>query len=175
VGADPSPEAVLYLVDLLVGRVRAAEPGDPESTPTLGETLLKARLERGPVRAGMMRDLGDHSLFVAGFFGESLGRGAVGVSYYQDIGCAAYADLSRTLAARTKQPVWPRLFRELAERFGDFVELLAAVGTRSRTDGPMALLRLYDRYLRTGSGRDRAALLRHGLVPPSSLGRRLLQ
>jgi len=175
VGANPSPAAVIYLVDLLVGRMRAPEPTDPEATPTLGESLLLARLERGPARAGMLRDLGDRSLFVAGFFGESLHRGPVGVGYYRDIGCAAYADLSRTLAARTQQPVWPGLFRELAERFEEFVDLLSAVGSRARTDGPIALLRLYDRFVRTGSSRDRAELLRRGLVPPSPTGRCRLQ
>lgn len=166
--AAPSPEAAIYLVELLVGRLdRAPLVREAEDQPTLGESLLRARLEQqGARRAALLRDVGDLTLFTAGFFADHLERGAMSLDYYRSVGRAAYADLSSCMAARAPQPVWPALFRELAENFAQFVDVLAEVGSLARQDSPKELLRLYERYLRTGSARDRARLARKGISTP---------
>ncbi|MCG8589311.1 MAG: hypothetical protein MJE66_08465 [Proteobacteria bacterium] len=172
----PTPIAVTYLIELLEERVRV--PEDPSATPeTLAEALLAARQAEGRRRMGLLRQLGDRALFTAGFFGDSLSRKVVDLDYYSDIGRVAYVDLSESLSQRRldAKPIWGRLFRELAYGFEGFVDILAEIADRARQDDTADLLRLYERYLYTGSDRDRERLLRRGLVPPDRCRHRRLQ
>lgn len=173
VGARPSRMAVAYLLELLDAAVtrpeRAAPPSPAE--PSLAEALLLARLERDAVRISRLRALGDRALFVAGVFGERLGRSLVGVDYYGQIGRAAYADLSRSLPGTREGRDWAALFRELAEDFLGLADVLAGVGDRTRAQRDVDLLRTYDRYLATGSERDRRRLARAGVTASLDPGR----
>jgi hypothetical protein len=170
----PSPMAIAYLVELLDERV--LENLDAlEGEQALAEALLIAQRNHGVDRIRRMRGLGDHALFVSGFLADSLLGGAVDASYYQQIGCSAYGDVVSGLRGRGESGVWTRLYRELAECFGDFVEVLAEVGDRTRPGLPQNLLGIYDRYLRTGSTRDRELLLRAGHLPPDRSGLRWWQ
>jgi hypothetical protein len=164
----PSPMAIAYLIELLDSRVRSGDPaadGAAEET-TLAEDLLTARLQAGIPRLRRLRNLGDRALFVAGFFGDSLNRSVVDIDYYGDVGRAAYANLAESLARQVAEKAWTGLYLELAQRFDEFVDVLAEVGDRTRSGGCEDLLRIYERYLRTGSARDRDRLLRRGQVPP---------
>lgn len=167
VRVPPTPLAVAYLIELLDQRVRVPEPAGlgPGEESTLAEGLLAARLEQGAARLRRLRSLGDRALFISGFFGDSLDRSAVDLDYYGEAGRAAYADVARGLSIRLREKAWPGLFEELAERFCDFVEVLTEVSERTRVQRPLGLLRLYERYLRTGSDRDRRRLLSRGCVP----------
>jgi hypothetical protein len=170
----PSPMAIAYLVELLDERV--LENLDAlEGEQALAEALLIAQRNHGVDRIRRMRGLGDHALFVSGFLADSLLGGAVDASYYQQIGCSAYGDVVSGLRGRGESGVWTRLYRELAECFGDFVEVLAEVGDRTRPGLPQNLLGIYDRYLCTGSTRDRELLLRAGHLPPDRSGLRWWQ
>ena len=167
---EPSPMASAYLVELLLERVRepAADPAAPDEdrAPTLAEALLGARQRRGADRVRRLRRLGDRALFVSGYFGDSLNRSVVDLDYYREIGRSAYGDAGATLAVSAGDRSWPGLFFELARGFGAFVDVLAAIGDRTRADRPADLLRLHERYLRTGSDRDRRRLVRLGYTPP---------
>jgi hypothetical protein len=133
--------------------------------------LLEARLRPAP-EIRRLRGLGDRALFVAGFFGDSLGGRGVGIRYYRDAGSRAYGDLAAALAWRASAQAGSHLFEELADRFSDFVEVLTHVGDESRAQGPRGLLPLYDRYLRGGSERDRRRLIRLGQTVPGPLASR---
>jgi hypothetical protein len=164
---EASPMAVAYLIELLDSRIAEPPPSEAEvEEVTLAESLLAARLRRGSERVLRLRRLGDRALFVAGWFGDSLSRRVVGIDYYRDVGRVAYAQLADSLAQQISERSWPGLYHELAERFGDFVEVLAEVGDRTRSSRSEDLLRLYEHYVRTGSARDRRRLLRAGQVPP---------
>lgn len=170
-----SPMAVTYLVELLEARVRAPGPesGERWECDTLAEALLAARLEQGTTRARRLRAVGDRTLFVAGFFGDSLRRRGPGEGYYCQIGCAAYDSLSRCLG-RGYEQAWSALFHELSQHFQSLVELLGDVGDRTRPDGVDVVLRLYELYLASGSERDRRRLLRRG-VPVQPQDAKVLQ
>jgi len=162
---QPSPMAVAYLVELLDERVLENRDG-LEGEQALAEALLVAQRDDGVDRIRRMRGVGDHALFVSGFLADSLLDGAVDASYYRQIGRSAYGDVVSGLRGRGESGVWSRLYRELAECFGDFAEILAEVGDRTRPGQPKNWLGVYDRYLRTGSARDRDLLLRAGYLPP---------
>jgi len=171
-GIEPSSMATAYLVELLDERIREPEP---DSAETLAEELLTAQKDCGAVRIRRMRDLGDRALFVAGFFGDSLARKIVDIDYYQQIGSTAYGDVATGLSGGSTTRGWMRLYRELAGRFGDFVDVLAEVGDQSRPERPQDLLRLYERYLLTGSQRDRLRLIQSGHEPPEQRDRKWWQ
>ncbi len=164
---DPSPLATAYLVDLLNERVRPAGRARKEREETLAEGLLRARNERGGSRLRRLRGVGDRALFVAGFCGDCLDRGLVGIAYHGDAGRLAYGELSAALRrwGRAERKV-PELFEELADRFADFVEVLTEVGDSTRASRPEGLAPLYARFLRRGGERDRRRLVRRGLAVP---------
>ena len=165
---EPSAMATAYLIELLDERVLQSDGS--EGDETLAEALLAAQLDRGANRIRRMRSLGDRALFVSGFFGDSLARSVVDLDYYQQIGRCAYGDLAVGLRRGGGGGSWTGLYGELARDFGDFADVLAEVGDRSRGSQPENLLRLYDRYLCTGSARDRERLMRCGQLPPSRAG-----
>ncbi len=162
---EPSPMATAYLIELLDERVLEPEP-EPDSATTLAEALLTAQQDCGAVRIRRMRSLGDRALFVSGFFGDSLAQEIVDIDYYMQIGRRAYSDVATGLSGLRAAPNWTRLYRELSGRFGDFVDVLAEVGDRSRPQHSQNLLRIYERYRLTGSERDRLRLIQSGAPPP---------
>ena len=166
---QPSPMATAYLVELLDERV-LENPYGPEGEQALAEALLAARSNHGVERIQSMRGLGDHALFVSGFLADSLLNGPVDASYYRQIGCSAYDDVISGLRGWGESGCWTRLYRELVEGFDGFVEVLAEIGDRTRPGRPQNLLGVYERYLRIGSARDRALLLRAGTLPPDRSG-----
>lgn len=167
-GVAPSPHAVAYLVDLLAEGVRIA-PGPAEETFTEG--LLRAQRERGAVRAGRLRALGDRALFLSGFFADSLERRGAGPGWVAEAGRLAYTDLSSLLSSRDVAWMRARLYRELAECFSQFTEVLTEVGDGLRSATPAGLVPLFARYLRLGRDSDRRRLQRRGLVVPEAGGR----
>jgi hypothetical protein len=165
----PSPMAIAYLVELLDERVLVNGTG-LEGEQALAEALLGAQREHGVDRIQRMRGLGDHALFVSGFLADSLLGSAVDSSYYRQIGCNAYGDVVSGLRGRGESGSWTRLYRELIAGFAGFTDVLAEVGDQTRPGRPKNWLGVYERYLRTGSARDRELLLRAGYLSPDRSG-----
>ncbi|HYM25933.1 MAG TPA: hypothetical protein VEU08_22105 [Vicinamibacterales bacterium] len=153
--------ASFYVVQMLAGFVRqpAVDASEAGSTPLA--VRLSQAIEAGGFRqrAGL-REIGDSSLFISGFFPDSLCRGVVDVDYYVTIGGYAYGALSR-VESDTFSPV----FAELARKFVGFVDVLSEVSERSACASNADLLRLYERWLKTGSARSGQLLAERGVVP----------
>jgi hypothetical protein len=173
-----SESAVAYFKDLVDAAIARQNIGAGELTAYYVVQLLAKFLER-PVddsplvlqlaralqaagaeqRAGL-RHVGDISLFISGFFPDSLRRKLVDVDYYVNIGGSAYGALSRQ-ADDKFSPV----FAELAGKFIAFADVLSEVSERSLCASNTDLLRLYERWLRTGSVRSGQLLVERGVVP----------
>lgn len=153
---------VYYLVNLLASFVsRAGFPGGPGAEP-LGVALVKA-MDRDPgPRRDDLRRVGDDALFLAGFFGDSLERRLVDIDYYVTLGGYAYRRL-----ASLDEDAFADVFGELAEKFVPMVDVLSEISDRSRS-GNRDVLRLYERWLRTGSARDERLLAEWGLTARAS-------
>jgi len=117
-----------------------------------------------------LKHIADHSLFVSGFFSDSLNRKLVDVDYYVSIGGYAYTALSR-YETDTFSPV----FAELAEKFVGFVDVLSEVSERTSCASNGDLLRLYEKWLKTGSRRSGQLLIERGVVQNSSLKSKSVQ
>ena len=144
-----------YVVNLLAGFVQRTV-GD--ETPLA--MLLVQSLERSGVeQRTTLRDIGDRSLFMSGFFAEALGRRSPDIDFYITVGGAAYQALSR-IEADTLSPV----FGELAEKFVGFVDVLSEVSERTSCSTNTDLLRLYERWIRTRSRRTARILSERGVL-----------
>ena len=104
-----------YVVHLLAEFLR--RPAD-EAEP-LAVKLARALDSAGEQQRATLKEVGDVSLFISGFFADSLQRKLVDVDYYVSIGGCAYTALSRR-ETDTFSPV----FAELAENFATFVDVL---------------------------------------------------
>jgi len=151
VDLDASEPASWYLVGLLGEFTRARLTDEP-----LGMKLAQPGDDPSE-RVKNLKQVGDTSLYVAGFFAESLTRSLVDVDYYVGIGQSAYSQLARSLGAPRASraggasPIL-EVYEELAAKFPRFVDVLAAVRKR------VAVLqlgqapdvgRLYEIWLRT--------------------------
>ncbi len=158
-----------YLVNLLAEQVVRSEDvtGEPDDEP-LAFILKRALEAERDERWRQLKRLGDTALFVSGFFGDSLARSLVDVDYYIAMGERAYDTLSET-------PRGPRgthaLFGELAQRFGTFVDLYAEIAELSDLRSNRGLLRMYERFLLTGSQRVAERLRERGVALFSGPGR----
>lgn len=157
-----------YLVNLLCRYVRH-DQGDADSGEPLAVRLARALQTGGSEQRARLRSLGDFSLFTAGFFSDSFNRRHVDVDYYVSMGEYAYGSLSRAEDALRE------VFAELARKFVGFSDVLADISERHALTSNNDLLRLYEKWLRTGSDRDGQRLIERGIVPNSSVGKRFLQ
>jgi hypothetical protein len=117
------------------------------------------------VRRQHLRRLGDVALFVAGYFAESLSRKAVDVDYYAGMGGAAYGSLADSPPRDFSELKHNEVFRELAEKFTLFMDVLAEVGEMAHGNSEKNILRHYETWLHTGSPRARRKLEAMGIFP----------
>lgn len=127
---------------------------------TLAEAFLLASTAPAFEKIDLLKKLGDRSLYISGFFGDSLNRKTVDLDYYAGMGGAAYASLAETV----KEEDLSGVYRIFSERFLDFVEVLTFISNQSFVNTDQGLLRLYDRYLRTGSNIAKDKLLELGVL-----------
>jgi len=134
-----SEPASWYLVGLLGEMTRVRISDEP-----LGLKLVAANQEPGE-RMRTLKHVGDTSLYIAGFFAESLTRSLVDTEYYVGLGQSAYAQLARSFGG---QRSLAEVYGELAEKFPQFVDVISEVRKRAEfatTD----VGKLYELWLRT--------------------------
>jgi hypothetical protein len=161
-----------YLVDLLCRFVRPDQriPYNDDSGEPLALRLGRALDSAGLEQRARLRNLGDFSLFMSGFFSDSLHRSVVHIDYYVSMGEYAYASLSRR-----DVDAYGEVFSELARNFVPFMDVLADVSEQTTSRSAMDVLRLYEKWLRTGSPRDGQRLADRGIVPNASIGSKFIQ
>jgi len=150
-----------YVVQLLASFLQT--PDNYDEGP-LSLRLMRALESGGMRQRASLKQIGDLSLFIAGFFSESLNRKLVDVDYYASIGGRAYHALSR-VETDTFSPV----FAELGSKFVDFVDVLSEVSERTSCATNVDLLRLYEKWVKTGSRRSGQLLVERGVVPNASI------
>jgi hypothetical protein len=162
------PMVESYLVNLLQHYLDArnlfdqgliSESGE-RAPQTLAETYMLAQNADAVKKVEMLRRLGDRTLYISGFFGDSLSRKVVDIDYYADIGGAAYASLAHC----TREDTLAKVYRTFSYQFLDFVDVLTYISQHSFIKSDESILRLYDRYLRTGSELAREKLAEMGVL-----------
>ena len=143
VDVEASEPASWYLVSLLGEFTHARLTDEP-----LGVKLHEHSNDPGE-RMKTLKHVGDTSLYVAGFFAESLSRSLVDVDYYVGLGQTAYARLSKQFSANRSIT---EVYAELADQFPRFVDVLGQVRKRisiAELNATTDVTRLYEIWLRT--------------------------
>ncbi|MCM0605106.1 MAG: hypothetical protein KA715_03375 [Xanthomonadaceae bacterium] len=164
------PETEFYLVNLLGQFITTDtlfvrdQEGNLKDEPLVLKLKEAIETHEPTAQKLLFRQIGDVSLYTAGFFQESLGRKLVDVDYYIQMGGNAYQNVAQRAEEMKK------VFAELAERFSTFVDVLAEVSSvttpkSSETD----ILRLYELWIKTKSERAEKALKEAGIIPLDSI------
>lgn len=166
VGVESARPTEHYLTDLLCGFTVSTET--PGLFVPLAELLHAASTSEGPHRRARMRQLADVSLFLSGFFHDSFDRRGLTQAYVTRMGGTAYSWLGE-VAQGGGEASHALVFGELASRFRQFARVLDEVREQTSmcTDG--AIVRLYERWLCTGSAEVERRLRRRGVTPERRL------
>ena len=125
-----------YLVNLLTGFVHFDRSATADEEP-LGIRLARALQTGGSRQRDGLREVGDRSLFISGFFADSLNRSLVDIDYYIQLGECAYASL-----ARHGDPALGDVFDELAARRSQPADVSGSQRRSALTElGPSSVVR----------------------------------
>ena len=160
-----SLEAIRYLSAMLV-ELAKTEKVFPWSEPT---TLTELHCRAGgssPKQAlYLYKQLGDHALYISGFFSESLEKKTVGVEYYADMGGSAYHRAAGLSCLSGELLTLSTIFEELSQRFRQWIGVLSELADMDKKDNPKDILRLYERWLTTRDVHTEERLRSLGMLP----------
>ena len=167
---EPLSEIIhVYLVNLLSQFLRSSDLFEidkatgQKTTGTLAELYLKATSDPNKTRTDLLKRLGDISLYIGGFFGDSLNRKLIDIDYYAKMGESAYHTLSQNI----KETELRLLYKTLSQKMMPYIDLLSFISHKTSLQKNADVLRLYERYLRTGSQIAKEELHRLGIVSPA--------
>jgi hypothetical protein len=163
-----------YMIGLLADYARPQTAAtEPKPYTFLLEEALKSQSAE---RFDRLRSLGDRVLYTSGFFRTHLEQRGVEVDYVERVGARAYDAASAMLKSAhlgCDNPGSLDVLHELAEHFKEFAILLnevADVLLARSAQTPGSLVRVYERWLKSGSGALADALAKRGLVPLKNPG-----
>ncbi len=165
-----------YLVNLLADFTKTSQV---DNEP-LALKMAQSKQQTPDERARSLKEIGDTTLYVTGFFSDSLTRKLVDVEYYMAMGESAYAQLAGLVSAgrgATSAQLFHEVYDELAEKFPRFVDVLQEIRTRTNIAGGGNLVRMCEEWVRTGSEWLERRLRATGVVSleaPSAGGKKLV-
>jgi hypothetical protein len=158
-----------YLVDLLSRFSDASALYEGCGRGLEQEPLVmqwKKALEASPAeRIRILRHMGDSSLYVAGFFGDSFERKIIDVGYYILMGGMAYRALANISHARVAGGAFDVIYDELCQKFQTIVDLFTEISQKVALSSNQGVLRLYRRWCKTKSRYLARLLAEQGVLP----------
>lgn len=162
--AASSQTYILNLLQFYIDSRNLYSPFMDESTEkppdTFAELYLTALSLESPKNREYMKILADRALYLSGFFGDSLQKKSVDIEYYMGIGASAY----QNLASWTKEETTAIIYSQFSNKFNRYVDLLNYMSDKSATQSEQNILKLYERYIQTGSEVAREKLTQLGVV-----------
>jgi hypothetical protein len=154
-----SSSVTAYVTDLLVAFQETARLFVQENVriPVLADMLGEALEADYRRRLSLLRQLGDTSLMVSGFFPEALSRRSIDLAYYQRMGEIAYHHLGSLTTELN-------VFDELSHRFIKLSHLLNQISDQLHTKN-YSTSKLIEFYTTTGSEHVLEQLKRQGVIP----------
>ena len=165
--ASAQPETEFYLVNLLnrfmtTDRLYSQDENGSLKDEPLAFMVKDALEQTQPSIQGILfRNIGDISLYMGGFFQDSLMRKRVDVDYYISMGGAAYKNAAACFSEDALRPVYLELSDKFAKYLDVFLEVSHQTTPRRETD----LVKMYELWLRTKSERAARALHEAGILP----------
>jgi hypothetical protein len=174
---DATDAAASYLVALLCEYAHPDEAAGATFNRPLTFLLHDALETNGAERFRRLRALGDHALYALGFFGSHIEQKGVDRAYVSSVGSSAYTHAAAMLRLRSRaqhrEGGAPDVLGELAAKFDRFAGVLRDVAEGTLASGARderSVVRLYERWLKTGSSRLAEELGARGIVPTRGAG-----
>jgi len=173
---EVSEQTTQYLIALLTDFAHPDESTHRNLEQPLAMLLQDALAAVGGERFERLRSLGDSVLYTSGFFVDHLETRGVKLTYVQNMGARAYGSAASMLRTQSSGDAAraPELFEELADKFARCADALARVAeglyATSQLASHRGALKLYERWLRTGSAPLAAALMSRGMTPSRGAG-----
>jgi hypothetical protein len=170
--AEVSEAAGQYLALLLSDYARGElgqEPFDEPLTFLLRDALQAA----GMIRFQRLQAIGDGVLYALGFFRGAFARRGADRGYVMRIGASAYEHASAMMRLGGADGSGHDVLGELSHHFDQFVGIMTEVADGALVSGGQddeSVLRLYERWRRTGSPRLAEALGNLGISPLRDAG-----
>src|ERR1700690_2844990 len=167
---DIDEQAEQYVVNLLTmfSRADALYEKTPDGLRIRPLAHMLADALEAPSAAARQRGLqrlGDVSLFVAGFFARSFARRLIDIDYHIAMGGNAYSSLADTMQRSTSGRSIAAIYPQLAQKFQRLVDEVNEATEMSYRHTDADILRLYEIWMKTGSGRAHGLLNRLGVQP----------
>lgn len=166
---DVSEETVFYVVNLLASYFQL-DHFDRHLVPDGAElpiALLMAEALEAEVgrRIQILKKVGDHSLYVTGYFYDSLNNRMIDRSYYMEMGGIAYHYLS-ALNTQTAylSDIFRQVYHELAVNFERFVNVLCEIALQTAQMSNQDIIRIYRRWLSNKNEKDAQLLKERGIL-----------
>jgi hypothetical protein len=151
---QPNAATASYLVELLCNYAKIT--GEEFEQP-LAPVLADARRSSLEQSLGQLQRVGDQSLYMAGFFKDSLRKAELDLTYYVILGGTAYRKLSQVLQHHSSKTQLVIAFSELGTHFARFVDVISYVKNKgdppSQQEGISSseIGALYEEWLQTKS------------------------
>lgn len=152
-----------YLVELLASFARDGSRARLERPLAL--QLADALEAEGQEKIRLLRVMGDTALYILGFFEDHLTRRGVDRSYVVAMGGRAYSSAESLAAYSPSEAVRRPVYGELADGFEGYVDAIDDVRESTALRTPQDIVRLYEKWKRTGSPRVAERLQREGVFP----------
>ncbi len=167
---EATSAATQYLVSLLCDFARPNQETDAAFNEPLTFAFRDAMQAPPAERFRRLRGLGDAVLYVSGFFGSHIEGRGIDKSYVADIGASAYRNAAAMVLKQSPQAsVQGDVLSELSQKFGSFTHVLADIAeslllTQLSSRDQRSLVKLYERWLHTGSSRLAGELSARGFL-----------
>lgn len=126
-------------------------------------------------RIRLLKCLADFALYFSGFFQDNLVQKQVDVGYYVSLGGTAYYRLGAMTDNAGPRGAFSETFVDLSENFRRYMDVLSEISESSGTPKNSDLLKLYEKWIVTGSERLARKLSEFGILPHSIPKKETLQ
>jgi hypothetical protein len=160
-----------YVVNLLseyaaAEKLFTAELDGKKDAEPLALLYTRALQQEREQRIRTLKQLGDQSLYTAGFFRQSLEDRVVGPDYYMQMGRKAYAAIADLAPSNTFSSV----YLELDQKFASLVDVLKEIAARGQVaSGPRGQMQVFEAWSKTGDSHLESVLIDAGMLPKKKL------
>lgn len=144
----------------------SSDPYAPKGTkeiPSIGIELMKGMQSTSFKQLFQLQKVGDLALYISGFFPEYLDRRSLDLDYFSAVGGQAYqraGHIRSTLDSENRLNV----YFELAEKFAALTQVLTELSDQKFLAREEDQLKLYEKWLVSGSPRISRMLKEAGLI-----------
>lgn len=155
-GFKTNEELKVYILKLLSNQL--LQNNELDLNKPLAISFLEAFNEDQNSCARKLKNIGDYVLYIAGYFSESLNKKIIDIDYYNKLGVKAYAELYNLLGESGA------VYYSLCTDYYKLLDLLMEISFKTMQTDTKNLIKLYDRWLVTGSNVLEKKLNEKGII-----------